>query len=857
MLRAHKYLIGLFTLIMVSTLAIGNASFNVVSTPSSNVNYEQKEIKVTVKHGDGTTSQAYYDVGEEVYLPTLDGNSLYKTEITRSNSDTNKTVNDIEYYQQSFTIEDKVGASKVTDIVVDEVSTIPKSGAQTMAQYIESNSNPTIKIGGGGGFDPGVNGSNEAIDGKYVPFYTTTINKLVKFIVEDGSSSSYEDDSNYTNNPSTATATTAYQHVTSDNNIITLVLMQDLTITSGGTLVLEAINGINRNGCAGNVISGLYTALDLNGHNITVQSGGNIYSHGIIYDSKGTGSIQMESGSFLYSSFVVEDYGGGGITVGAYALGSSPFTLISMPYLNCDIYFYVGSNLIGMTELYTSKLEVLGQELGGYNRTTVNLIGATSDSLIQISQNGSGSNPYLLRSVEGEHSIDSSYSDYRKYLTYLTYDEIYQTNNLAVSINSLTLSLALGLNFDITMDSVHFPYSPWLNFKVINNSSFAFKQRVDMFPGSSFYCDSTSTVNFAEGAGVMTLNRMLQTGTYTINSLGNSSLYAEWDKILPIASIEIEGKLTAVGTTNNNTNTLGGNITIPEDSQYYSDNVTEITNKITDDWSVYYSGGTEPNDVISSALEILANNLSGVAKGAVNSYYIYPRSINNKVVSNTSCNFNYYDNTYSDGINTYFYRWSAKSGDTTNQMPSGSYQKASSVYTIDVNVQTSLNSEGDSVIEKMKYNLAVSGDDNQWYINFGGVFVEVADLSNFSIYLYDGDRTYSTPADEDYEQKYFNGDGDYFTGAYFENILYQSNGVYYVDAAGFRFDSNTSGQSAKSYKYKLQQSNYCSYTNGSVKESSWGPAGYKHNRTDTGSRTNENVRLFRFDTTLGQWRFTY
>lgn len=854
MLRAHKYLIGLFTLIMVSTLAIGNASFNVISTPSSNVNYEQKEVEVIVNHGDGTTSQAYYDVGEEVYLPTLDDNSLYKAEITRSNSDTNKTVNDIEYYQQSFTIEDKVGASKVTDIVVDEVSSIPTSGAQTMAQYIESNSNPTIKIGGGGGFDPGVNGSNEAINGKYVPFYTSTINKLVKFIVEDGSS--YEDSSNYTNNPSTATATTAYQHVTSDNNIITLVLMQDLTITSGGTLVLEAINGTSQAGCAGNVISGAYTALDLNGHNITVQSGGNIYSHGIIYDSKGTGSIQMESGSNLYSSFVVEDYGGGGITVGAYALDSSPFSLISMPYLNCDIYFYVGSSLIGMTELYTSKFEVLGKELGGYNRTMVNLIGDSSNSLIQISQNSqNGSKPYLLRSVKGEHSIDLSYSDYRKYLTYLTYDEIYQTNNLNVSINSLTLSLALGLNFDITMDDVHFPYSPWLNFRVTDNSKFEFKQRVDMFPGSSFYCDSTSSVHFLEGAGVMTLNRMLQTGTYTINSLGNSSLYAEWDKILPIASIQIDGQLTAAA----NNNTLGGNITIPEDSPYYSDNVNVITNNIGDDWSVYYSGRTEPDDVINHALEILLRNeLRGVAKGAVNSYYIYPRSINNKVVSNNSCSFNFYDNTYSDGTNTYFYLWSGKSGDTTNQTPNGSYQQASDVYSTTIKAQTSLNSEGKAVTEEMEYNLAVRGLDNQWYINFGGVFVEVADLSNFSIYLDDYDKSNSEPADEDYEQKYFNGDGDYFTSANFEDILFQSNGVYYVDAAGFRFDPNTSGQGAKSYKYKLQQSNYCSYENGSANEYDGNRlTGYRHNRTDTGSRTNENVRLFRFDTTLGQWRFTY
>ena len=828
MLRAHKYLIGLFTLIMVSTLAIGNASFNVISTPSSNVNYEQKEVEVIVNHGDGTTSQAYYDVGEEVYLPTLDDNSLYKAEITRSNSDTNKTVNDIEYYQQSFTIEDKVGASKVTDIVVNEVSTAPKSGAQTMAEYIESNSNPTIKIGGGGGFDPGVNGSNEAIDGKYVPFYTSTINKLVKFIVEDGAS--YEDSSNYTNNPSTATATTAYQHVTSDNNIITLVLMQDLTITNGGTLVLEAINGISQAGCAGNVISGSYTALDLNGHNITVESEGNIYSHGIIYDSKGTGSIQMESGSNLYSSFVVEDYGGGGITVGSYSLGSSPFSLISVPYLNCDIYFYVGSHFIGMTELFAN---------GNYNRTNVNIIGDSSEYLFEMSSKGD--NSYLLRSVEGEHSLDSSYTDYRKYITYVNYQENYITNNLRLIMNSLTLELTMIITVPISMASVHFPVPPWLHLYVNNNSYFEFKQRVDMFPGSSVYCDSTSQINFAANAGVMTLNRMLQTGTYTINSLGNSSLYAEWDKILPIASIQIDGQLTAA-----NNNTLGGNITIPEDSQYYGSNVSVITNSINDDWSVYYRGATE-------SIELLTNRETG----SVNSYYIYPRSINNKVVANNSCSFNYYDNTYSDGTNTYFYLWSGKSGDTTNQTPNVSYQQATSVYSTTIKVQTSLNNEGKAVTEEMKYNLAVRGSDNQWYINFGGVFVEVADLSNFSIYLYDNNNTYSTPADEDYEQKYFNGDGDYFTGANFEDILYQSNGVYYVDAAAFRFDPNTDGQSAKSYKYKLQQSNYCSSSNGSAQNGSWGLAGYKHNRTDTGSRINQNVRLFRFDTTLGQWRFTY
>ena len=475
---------------------------------------------------------------------------------------------------------------------------------------------------------------------------------------------------------------------------------------------------------------------------------------------------------------------------------------------------------------------------GSPNETNVNIIGESSEYLLQLSSNGD--NSYLLRSVEGEHSLDSSYTDYRKYITYVNYQENYITNNLNIIMNSLSLEI---MSVPISMSDVHFPVPPWLHLYVNNNSHFEFKQRVDMFPGSSVYCDSTSQINFAANAGVMTLNRMLQTGTYTINSLGNSSLYAEWDKILPIASIEIDGQLTA---TNNNT--LGGNIIIPEDSPYYGSNISVITKSIGDDWSVYYRGATESFELLLSR-----------SKGSVNSYYIYPRSINNKVVSNNSCSFNFYDNTYSDsdGTNTYFYLWSGKSGDTTNQEPNGSYQQASKVYSTTINVQTSLNSEGEAVIEEMKYNLAVRGSDNQWYINFGGVFVEVADLRDFSIYLDDYDRSFSDPADEDYEQKYFNGDGDYFTGANFEDILFQSNGVYYVDAAGFRFDPNTSGQGAKSYKYKLQQSNYCSYTNGRAIGYDGIFGASRHKRTDTGSRTNQNVRLFCFDTTLGQWRFTY
>ena len=146
------------------------------------------------------------------------------------------------------------------------------------------NSSPTSQNSGTAIFDPGANGSGEAIN-TYVPLSVTNIsNKTVKFVLNDGTN--YSDETTFTNNPSSASASHAYSAVTAANNLITIVLQNDLTLESNAKLVLEAQNGVTSGSMSGNVISGKYTALDLNGHTLTIDEGSSLNAFGYVIDTK-------------------------------------------------------------------------------------------------------------------------------------------------------------------------------------------------------------------------------------------------------------------------------------------------------------------------------------------------------------------------------------------------------------------------------------------------------------------------------------------------------------------------------------------------------------------------------------------
>lgn len=721
-----KTLLAMLIFITMSSLIIANGTFIVLTNNMVSLTGENGDISIIVNDGQGKTYEMMGDIGDDISLPF----SLISTdthfeglEVKTTLSYNNKTVTNTEYLfddsSTNYHIEDPLNGNKITKI---EITKVEKDySSYNMSDYINDSSAPVIKLNynssptsqnsGTAIFDPGINGSGEAIN-TYVPLSVTNIsNKSVKFVLNDGTN--YSDETTFTNNPSSASASHAYSAVTAANNLITIVLQNDLTLGSNAKLVLEAQNGTSGAGFSGHVISGKYTALDLNGHTITMEDGSTIFGHGLIYDSTGEGQIIVKNNASIYSGFLVEDFGGGGHTVGSYTSGSVPFSLFSMPYINATIKFEYGGKLYGLTELFAYS---------AYNRTIMNVIGPDNTFLLSNTRNSSDS--YIIRSIEGTHTIDSTKADYRKYLPYVNYDEIYTANNAEVQLNSLKMNLEFTVSSftvpaTLDMVGVHFPIPPWINLNLINNSSFAWSQRVDMFPGSKVYCDTSSSVHFGDNAGLMTLNNFLYPVYYTINPYGSNSLYAEWNKITDLPDVTIDGTLTVSG----NNNTLGGNINLTNNSNF-NNNLSEFS-KLNDDWSCYYRGSSSMDNIDFGSLigqigsGLTEAVLSALDDGALSSIFIYPKSYNN------SSSFNYYDNTYTDSNgNTYFYFWPNNGNTNPRISPSGLYQTVDDVFSQTIKVQTTTDYQtGEPVYENMPLNLAVK-KNNRWYINFAGSFIE-------------------------------------------------------------------------------------------------------------------------------------
>ena len=864
-----KTLLAMLIFITMSSLIIANGTFIVLTNNMVSLTGENGDISIIVNDGQGKTYEMMGDIGDDISLPfSLSSTDTHfeGLEVKTTLSYNNKTVTNTEYLfnsSNSYYIEDPLNGNKITKI---EITKVEKDySSYTMSDYINDSSAPVIKLNynssptsqnsGTAIFDPGINGSGEAIN-TYVPLSVTNIsNKTVKFVLNDGTN--YSDETTFTNNPSSASASHAYSAVTAANNLITIVLQKDLTLGSNAKLVLEAQNGTSGGGFSGHVISGKYTALDLNGHTITMEDGSTIYGHGLIYDSTGEGQITVKNNASIYSGFLVEDFGGGGHTVGSYTSGSVPFSLFSMPYINTTIKFEYGGKLYGLTELFAYS---------AYNRTIMNVIGPDNTFLLSNTRNSSDS--YIIRSVEGMHTIDSTKTDYRKYLPYVNYDEIYTANNAEIQLNSLKMNLEFTVkSFTVpaTLDmvGVHFPIPPWINLNLISNSSFTWSQRVDMFPGSKVYCDTSSSIHFGDNAGLMTLNNFLYPVYYTINPYASNSLYAEWNKITDLPNVTIDGTLTVSG----NNNTLGGNINLTNNSNF-NNNLSEFS-KLNDDWSCYYRGSSSMDNLDIDLGSLIGGDLTkfvlnALNDGALSSIFIYPKSYNNIIQSSQSSSFNYYDNTYTDSNgNTYFYFWPNNRNTTPRITPSGSYQTADDVFSQTIKVQTTTDYQtGEPVYENMTLNLAVK-KNNRWYINFAGSFIEALPSTLEYTLTWSGTHVLWSPkppaptnnTEWTLSNIKFMESSQFVYGEY--NNTINTN----ADASRYNSTFNAEGNITSFYNSVIsavENSNNYSYTTSNENvEDNWDIVNYitTYTKDITATTINAGYGQFYFDTTMCLWRW--
>ena len=408
---------------------------------------------------------------------------------------------------------DFIVPEKVSQIDLVEFAPIPETGFVTFSDYVQQGSVDHLSVNLTTGSSADLNASvflpdsreRMGLNEKYVLLDVAdnfSLNKPLSFIT----GSSYSTDGNQRNlNSGAPTTAHAATHITEANRLITIVLKSDLVIGNGGSLGVEAITSRRSAGLSGDVITGSYTELDLNGHTITLQSGANFYQHGRVIDSSinRSGKIVVENGAHMVGGLVVEDFNGGNVTVGSYLANSAPFFLFSMPNLEATLEVKYGGKFGGDTSLFAQ---------GDYGKTEVPLIGPDSSYMVQIQDSSSK----VVRYVKGSHTVDSSFGanvanywkpyivDYREEFVLIGPGD---SSNQSFNLNAMVLPIdmsaeMMGMNVVVTAEvsfmEMDFPVAPWMHFYLQNGASLNFGNTFGFLPGSSLDVDSSSKLIFSK-----------------------------------------------------------------------------------------------------------------------------------------------------------------------------------------------------------------------------------------------------------------------------------------------------------------------------------------------------------------------
>ena len=162
-----------------------------------------------------------------------------------------------------------------------------------------------------------------------------------------------------------------------------LTINDGVSVTVNGNILIQGLLG-----AAGGVkeghTSGKHSQLINNG-TLTFNSGANLDARGYV---KGSGTAYFNSGSTVYSPFVVLDFRGGTNTVTVFKKSSiSPFSQYEMPNVQCTQYFYAGSTHTAYVDLYagsshnTDKKAMIGSS--GVIRPTDGYLLKTYDAATQ------------------------------------------------------------------------------------------------------------------------------------------------------------------------------------------------------------------------------------------------------------------------------------------------------------------------------------------------------------------------------------------------------------------------------------------------------------------------------------------
>lgn len=469
------------TLILIPNVS---ADFSVGDEKLNKINVTNGTYSLTFDYNDGNITNNYVFYSDDTKL-TIKEIDLPKTK--SNNNDNHKFVG---WYSE------KVGGSKITFPYTVNFSKNENENLRVYARY--SNNNPYST---GGNLTAS---TNTYYIGSESNTITLSSNQNINLYYSSSSSGVYNKDNYGTLNV-----------VPKISNAKTKAVLNSDIVLNGGTIQLNSVLGYKSgNGGDGGYLNGSissndYTALDLNGYTITVNSG-SINGYGIIYNSKDEGGIVMNGGT-LISPFLINDFKGGGNTVFGYVNTVTPFYMYCMPFLGCEIVFSNKSSLKGEASLnasddkYTTTIPLIGNSSSG------SLISINSGYVIKRTTSFDRySEFYPTASNAGFTTLSkliNSESLYREEVLLVDNPSTYVNNLLSkhlsgvatnsgnISIKSIEMEISVGVTATISMALADFSIPPWMDLNIYN-SAISFTSSFIALPGSKLFIDEKSVVTF-------------------------------------------------------------------------------------------------------------------------------------------------------------------------------------------------------------------------------------------------------------------------------------------------------------------------------------------------------------------------
>ena len=292
----------------------------------------------------------------------------------------------------------------------------------------------------------------------------------------------------------------------------TVALANDLIVNGTFTIGGHFGNKVNY-GRQGHIMNE-YVCLDLNGHDIYVNSGGSLWSYGLIKDSVGTGHIYVNGAGTIYTLVAVMDYRGGTFTKSCKDNKVFPFIYYVLPYIRTKVIFNYKDGWGGLNAIFhltAASLKVTYV----HTKSTLKFIGTGSDCLFKP-EGGTNNSSRIIFDGYQQKGISSDMCIGRR--VGLTVE------NTKLTMGAFKFTIDAGIadfgKIDIDTTEYNFPVNAFFDVRLVS-STLVFSQRIQFMAGMSFIADKDSTVIFTTNGNYSAQLSILDKGAnYYDNKMG-------------------------------------------------------------------------------------------------------------------------------------------------------------------------------------------------------------------------------------------------------------------------------------------------------------------------------------------------